>query len=189
MATVAAVAMRRAVAGLALGLMVTGCVGLPVHPFGPPLDPPRVAQVVVNWRNSVAFSPDPVNGGRQQPVLGGQMYLFGATVDYPMVARGGAKVELFDESNGPATGPALEEWVFRPEDMPHLMKKDFLGVCYMVLLPWGTYRPEIQKIKLRTAYLSPDGLPVYTENVVTLDTNNGVITDVTGKVSPAGLKR
>lgn len=191
MASVPAVALRRTMWGLAVVLvpLMSGCVGLPMHHLSGPVIPAKVSQVLVAWQNNVAMSPDPLNGGRSQPVLAGRMYLFGAKIDYPLLAQGGFKVELFDDTNGiPAERP-LEEWAFRAEDMPHLMKKDFLGVGYSVLLPWGTYRPDIVKLRLRTSYTPPDDLPVYTENLVTLDTSNGIIRDVSSNHPPLSLRR
>jgi hypothetical protein len=171
-----------------LAPLLTGCLTLPHHPWG--AEPaPKVCQVTMCWQNSVGLGPDPVNGGRTQPVLAGRMYLFGPKIDYPLLAQGGFKVELFDDSSGRCSDVPLEEWIFRPEDMPNLMKKDFLGVGYTVLLPWGTYRPDITRLKMRTSYQPMDGLPVYAENLVTLDVGNGVLEDVTGKVAPMSFRR
>ena len=190
MAATPAMAMRRAAWGVAVLLapLLTGCLTLPHHPWDGEPGPTKVCQVMVAWRNSVGLGPDPINGGRTQPILVGRMYLFDSKIDYPQLAQGGLKVELFDESRGVCNGvPPLENWVFNAEDMPNLMRKDPLGIGYTLLLPWGTFRPDITKIKMRTCYTPTGGLPVYTENVVTLDIGNGVIEDVTSKVPPPAM--
>ncbi|MFQ3650509.1 MAG: hypothetical protein SNJ75_09260 [Gemmataceae bacterium] len=193
MATVPALALirrlRTLLGGLAvLATLTTGCVTItpPSLSFSSYHTPaPKVSQVVMAWQNWIGSGPDPANGGRPIPILTGRMYLFGPRLDYPMLAQGGCRVEVFDESSGVVAPTPAFTWDIDAKDMPTLMKKDFIGIGYTMLLPWPSYHPSMHKLRVRTAYFPPDSLPIYSENVVTLDVGNGQMQDARGYIQPA----
>jgi hypothetical protein len=193
MAIVPTMALNRCVrvlwAGLAvIACLATGCVTLTppsIHFSGYHAATPKITQVVMAWQNWIGIGPDPANGGRPIPILTGRMYLFGPRMDYPLPAEGGFRVEVFDESSGVVAPTPAFTWDVDAKDMPKLLKKDFIGVGYTVLLPWPTYHTGMHKLRIRTAYLPPNALPIYSENVVTIDVGNGHIQDARGYIVPA----
>ena len=132
---------------------------------GPPVG--EVCQAVAYWANQVAFSPDPVNQGRQSPVLRGRLYLFGRQIDFPRTGGGSVVVELFDATPNTGRDPnlPLEVWEFDADTLrQRCLSRDMIGWGYNLFLPWGTYRPEISTVRLRVCYQPPGGLPIYTDN-------------------------
>jgi hypothetical protein len=176
----------------ALATLATGCVTItpPSVNFTShaPAPATKPSQVVVAWQNWIGSGPDPANGGRPTPVLTGRMYLFGPRLDYPIIGEGGFRVEVFDESSGVVAPTPAFTWDVDAKDMPNLLKKDFIGYGYTLLLPWPNYNPSMNKLRIRTAYMPPGSFPVYSENVVTLDVGNGQIQDARGYIQPASFQ-
>jgi hypothetical protein len=131
---------------------------------GPPTGP--VCQVVATWNNEVAYAPDPTHGGKPTPGLAGRVYLFGSVVDFPQAGEGKLVVDLYDETQAPASGPALplEEWRIDKDTLQRLLRRDVIGWGYTVFLPWGTYKPEIQKVRLKVRFEPVHGTPIYSED-------------------------
>jgi hypothetical protein len=140
------------------------------------------------WQNSIAIGPDAANGGNPVPILAGRMHLFGTNMDFPILAEGGIRVEVYDETTGVPTPAPVFTWDIEAKDMPKLMRRDVVGVGYTVLLPWPTYQPTINRIRVRLAYMQPGTLPIYTENQVTLDVGNGQMHDGTRYIQPASFQ-
>jgi hypothetical protein len=149
-----------------LPLLSGGCVSLlgkstdaneppPPSPATPP------CQVVSLWPPEVRLAPDPVHQGQNNPGLVGRVYLFGSDFGWPVTGDGSLVIDLFDETSGQSF--LLEEWRFDNGNLKKLLRKDGLGWGYTVFLPWGTYRPEIAKVRLRVAYRppAPTALPIY----------------------------
>jgi hypothetical protein len=129
---------------------------------GPPTGKP--SQAYVAWHNQVIFAPDPVNGGVATPALAGRLYLFGPNMGYPFVGDGIATVDVFDPSQKGADGEPkhLERWILKQATLQSCLRHDTIGWGYTLLLPWGTYRPDLAQIVLRVRYDPANGAPIYT---------------------------
>lgn len=138
-----------------------------------------VCQLLCTWQNSVQFAADPTRGGAPGPGLVGRLYLFGKVLAHPVRAEGSLVVDLIDETGGKPVHQ--EQWRIDPETLQLLRSKDFMGTGYTLFLPWGRYRPETNKVRLRVAFFSATNpAPVFTENAITLADGNGVIREGTG---------
>lgn len=115
-------------------------------------------QIAVRWENEVAFTPDPVHGGKPSPALVGRVMLFNQRM-LPMEGDGSLHVELADATVTPPK--VLERWNIDPATMQKYQRKDFVGVGYNVLLPWTTYNAATTSVQLRVAYQSKKGAPLY----------------------------
>jgi hypothetical protein len=148
-------------------------------PDAPPHGP--VHQVVATWNNQVLFAPDPVHGGRLSPGLAGRLYLFGPEIACPLEGDGSLVVDLYDESCDKPV--MLEEWRFDHDTLQRLFRKDVIGWGYTVLLPWGTYKPEIKQVHLKVCYQPAMGSPLYAESSsMTLNAND---VDTASMIKPA----
>lgn len=171
-----------------LSLALTGCVtpgSQFIKSMQAPLMGPTACQIVSTWNNSVAFVPDPTKGGMPQPGFVGRVYLFGENIDFPIVAQGEMTVDLIDESCQPPR--LVERWNFDPETLGRLVKCDIIGKGFTIFCPSKEYRPDMTKIRLRTGFKATNSsAPIYTENVVTLSTLNGVIREGKGALPTPG---
>jgi hypothetical protein len=168
-------------------LLVTGCTCLDsftCHDDAPPTG--AVYQVVATWNNRVVVAPDPVHGGASTPGLAGRVYLFGPQVDFPLEGDGSFVVDLYDDSGAK---PVLrEEWRFDRETLQKLLRKDMVGWGYTVFLPWGTYKPDAQQVRLQVCYQPAKGTPLYAEGAkITL--NKGSPDDVVVRTQSAPANR
>lgn len=154
------------VASLVLLLVAAGCEttgdllpGGDVPPTG------KVAQVSVAWHNQVVFAPDPVHDGQMTPGLAGRLYLFKPNMGYPLAGDGQVVVDLLDPSQkGPDGGPVrLESWILKDYTLKTSLRKDTIGWGYDLLLPWGTYRPDLTQVVLKARYDPPQGVPIYSQ--------------------------
>ncbi|HLJ95942.1 MAG TPA: hypothetical protein VKU02_22395 [Gemmataceae bacterium] len=120
-------------------------------------------QVVAAWNPAVVKTPDPVHDGDETPGLVGRIYLFGADVGCPLLGDGTLCVTLYDDTAGPAPKgtPPLEEWQFDHVTLKRLQRRDPIGWGYTVFLPWGTYRPEINRVHLKVRYTPQKGGPLF----------------------------
>jgi hypothetical protein len=89
----------------------------------------------------------------------------------PEGTAGDLTVELFDQTHRAAKGEAvaLEKWVIDPETLKKLARKDQGGPGYTVYLPWGSYRPGIQRVALVVRYGPPRGLAQLNRSTLTID--------------------
>ncbi|MBL8799069.1 MAG: hypothetical protein JNM56_34605 [Planctomycetia bacterium] len=150
-----------------LAALLPGCVGL--DPFlanssAPPKGAP--CQIVTTWNHQVAYAPDPANGGKPAPGIAGRLYVFGSEIGCPLVHDGCLKVELYDDRpTGTGGAPVLlEEWNIDRETLQRLQRKDTIGWGYTLFLPWGTYKPELQKVRLKVCFQPVGRTPLYTES-------------------------
>ena len=122
-----------------------------------------VCQAVACWDNHVMYAPDPVHNGMPTPGLAGRMYLFGPEIGTSLIGDGGVVVDLYDETH-PAAGPnppPLEEWRIDKDTLKRLQRRDPIGAGYTLFLPWGTYRPDINRVRLQLSYHPVNGTPLY----------------------------
>jgi hypothetical protein len=132
-------------------------------PIGP------ACKVVARWETHLVETPDSVNGGAPLRGLAGRMYLLGpdlptGDVSAPVSGDGEVIVDLYDDRPLAAGGTpvALERWLFPPEVLKKLLRKDIFGWGYTLFLPWGkTYRPDITQVHLRLQYKLRDAAPLY----------------------------
>ncbi len=172
---------RRLAAGLIL-TMAAGCVG--TGPFVKSEDTPPpgapACQVVTTWCNQVVFTPDPTHNGDTTPGLAGRVYLFGQTIDFPVVGDGCLVVDLFDEDRPAAQGKAaspLEEWRLDRDTLRRLLRRDPVGWGYTVFLPWATYRPDVIHLQLKIRYEPANGTPLFAGTPLTLKRNTELATE------------
>ena len=149
-----------------LPLVSGGCVSLlgkttDANELPPPSPATPPCQVVSMWPPEVRLAPDPVHQGQNNPGLVGRIYLFGSEFGWPVTGDGNLVIDLFDETSGQAL--LLEEWRFDNASLKKSLRKDGLGWGYTLFLPWGTYRPDIGKVRMRVAYrpVAPTALPIY----------------------------
>lgn len=141
-----------------------------------------VAEVATAWRNKIEYLPNPAAGGAMQPGLAGQVFLYTAEAK-PAVANGNLIVDLIDETPRPPGVPPLtpERWEFKKDVLKNLRTLDErFGECYVIFLPWPTYRPDVTHIRLRVRY-EPEGggFPIYApETRLILGAASGSISDV-----------
>jgi hypothetical protein len=118
--------------------------------------------VVTMWSNQVYLNPDPVHNGTPIPTLAGNMYLLGEGNAF-ITARGKVIVDLFDTTNDMDHPVQLERWIFDPDTLKKLLLKDNLGWSWRLILPWGSYRPEITRIELRAAFARDNLAAMYAQ--------------------------
>jgi hypothetical protein len=125
----------------------------------------KVAQINVAWHNQVVFAPDPMHDGQMTAGLAGRLYLFGPNMGYPLAGDGQVVVDVFDPARkGPDGKPLqLERWNLDQATLKNCLRKDQIGWGYTLLLPWGTYRPDLTQVMLKVHYDMPHSLPIYTE--------------------------
>jgi len=146
--------------------LVGGCLGL--EAFLTPKDPPPTGtpcRVVTTWAREVTFTPDPVNGGANTPGLAGRLYLFGPEITFPMLCGGQLTVDLYDARPEVNEGKPvlLEQWLIDSATLQRLQKKDTIGWGYTLFLPWGTYRPEINRVLLKVRFNPVKGTPLFAD--------------------------
>lgn len=128
--------------------------------------------ITIVWRNKVDYLPDPSRNGEMGPGLVGQVFLFDSKMQ-PAPAEGKLIVALYDESPRPPGQEANkpEGWEFTKETLKGLRGYDERwGPCYIVFLPWPTYRPDVSRVRIATRYEPESGPPMFVpESRVTLD--------------------
>jgi hypothetical protein len=128
-----------------------------------------VAQILATWEPKVVMTPDVVHGGAQMPGLACRMYLLDPP-GKPIQGEGSVIIDLREAAGAdPQTPPKLlERWEISHDILQKLLSKDQIGWGYTLYLPWGTYRPEIQRVQLQIRYLEK-GLPQFSPpTIVTL---------------------
>jgi hypothetical protein len=145
--------------------MSVGCITMPVLHWRqetPPSGP--VTRIVATWENQVIYTPDSVNGGRDLPGLAARLYLFSGDTGFPVQGDGAVQVDLYDVTNlPPGQQPKfpLERWNYDRDNLKRLLRKDMIGYGYTIFLPWSTYQPEINQVRLVVSYVPEKGAPVY----------------------------
>jgi hypothetical protein len=151
--------------------------------------PPRgqSSQASVTWHNQVIFAPDPVRGGVSSPGLAGRLYFFGPNMGFPLAVDGRVIVDLFDPGQkGPDGEPKLlERWNLDQDALHRCLRHDTIGWGYTLLLPWGTYRPDLAEVVLKVRYDPIKGVPIYA-NPATVTFNAVKDLHVTSNSRPIG---
>jgi hypothetical protein len=82
---------------------------------------------------------------------------------YPLAGDGSAVVDLFDPSQPGADGSPklLERWIIDKDMLQRALRPDTIGWGYTLLLPWGTFRPDLGQVVLRLRYEPVGGAPIY----------------------------
>jgi hypothetical protein len=156
-----------ALGGLALAVaLTTGCCDL--QSINAAKKPPvgTACQIATTWDSCLATTNDTVNGGAPLRGLLGRLYLFDNKVKTPITSEGNVIVDLFDDRPLAFGGQPirLERWQFPNDVVQQLLKEDIFGWGYALFLPWQTsYRPDITAVHLQVCFLSPNGVPVYTQ--------------------------
>jgi hypothetical protein len=156
-------------------LPLTGCELLETNEecSTKPPPPSKVCQIVATWQNHVEFSPDPTKNGQQGPVLAGRLYLFGQEIGFPVMGDGTISVALYDEST--EKSEMQEVWTVDKVTLASLVRQDRIGWGYTLLLPMSKYRPDMSRVRMKVCYHGPNGSRIYTEGLVTLAGENGVV--------------
>jgi hypothetical protein len=146
-----------------------GCVTLgPLLPGSDGAAGTAPCQVVAWWSNQVMWTPDPTHGGALTPGLAGRVYLFGPEIDFPLIGDGALVVDLLDPTAVTPDGSPvlLEEWRLDRDTLKRLLKRDMVGWGYTVFLPWGTYKPEVNRIQLMVRFepTNRPNLPLYAQS-------------------------
>jgi hypothetical protein len=143
--------------------LLSGCVTLDSLVRKELTASPNVCQVVPIWDPRVTLTPDPARGGAPAPGLVGRLYLFGPTVDFPLVGDGSVVVFLYNETPA-AEGKGrvlLEQWNFDADTLKRLVKRDMIGLGYTLFLPWGTHHPSITHVQMQMKYEPRQGAPLF----------------------------
>src|SRR5262249_44153575 len=53
------------------------------------------------------------------------------------------------------------KWSLDKDTLKRLQRHDTIGDGYTLFLPWGTYRPDIDKVHLNVTYTPTKGTPLY----------------------------
>lgn len=149
-------------AASALLVLTAGCVGLDLVANAPPAVPP--VQAVATWQPYVLFAPDPARNGATAAGLAGRLYLFGPQLDHPIAAEGRLQVRLFPDPPDPAKPDTpLEVWEIDADTLRGKLQRDAIGWGYNLLLPWGTYRPELSHIRMTVRFDPVQGVPLFAQ--------------------------
>ena len=137
----------------------------------------QVNEIAIGWRNWIDHLPDPTRDGASGPGLAGQMFLFGPGLQ-SVDADGSLIVELFDETPRPPGQPgnAPERWTFDKDTLNKKLRSvdERFGKCFVLFLPWPTYRPDVTKVRIVSRYQA-DGktlMPEETKLTIGLNPNN-----------------
>jgi hypothetical protein len=121
------------------------------------IDPAKTAaapcQISTRWGHVVQFPPDPVNNGKPTPTIAGRVYLFGKDLTTPIRAEGVMMIKLYDDSPEAVNKEeVLEAWLIDPSNLKKFERRDAAGWGYTVVLPWGTYRPDLKNVRIQVRF-------------------------------------
>ena len=179
---------------LPLTLLGSGCTTtgsfVPLADLDKPTGGP--CYVVAAWIPEVRDNLDPLRYGKKCPGLAGRVYLFGEEIKYPILCEGTIAVDLYDRTPGkPSSDVPLEVWHFDKVTLKRLQKRDAIGWGYTLVLPWGTYKPEITQVELRLSFQPVNGTPLYADSApVTFKSDMQVISqESTHIVKPQDVQK
>jgi len=141
-----------------------------------PADQAPVTQVVVLWSPQVVTGVDPVHQGAPIYGLAGRVFLFGPELKENLIADGDLVVDLYaTPPEQPQVSPACSQtWVIKKDVLNReYLRKDGLDKVYTLNLPWPGYRPDITQVRLSVRYEPAKGVPISTQDLVTL--NRGLV--------------
>ncbi len=147
-----------------------------------------VSQVQAAWENRVIVTQDAVNNGAPLVGLLGKLHFFGDEVGFPRTCKGTITVDAHEILPDGKT-KMMERWQIDPITMQKLIRKDTLGSCYTIFLPWSTYRPDMARVQLQVKFVpETGGVPLFsTPTAVSLLQESQPV--ITGNVIPAGGAR
>jgi hypothetical protein len=120
-------------------------------------------QVAAFWMGGVDVKPNPVNG-TPVPGFGGKILFLRTKPGDTVAVDGTITFQLFEDKQSQGQQPApLEQWVIQPEHLPLLLNKDMSGWGYNVWLPWSSYAPTIQSVRMIVMYQDKSGTVLYGE--------------------------
>lgn len=151
-----------------LALLLAGCHHLARFCPWPTETAPShgpICKVVATWNHHVVFTPDPTRNGMPTPGLTGRVYLFDENIAFPQPGDGKLVIDLYDARPDANDGKPrwLEQWEFDPVTLARLLKPDTIGQGYTLFLPWGTCKPDINRVVLKVCYQPPQGPPLYAD--------------------------
>ncbi len=153
------VAKRRLVVGFATSLaMLAGLSGcLPEFFTTDPKSQEALStvpcQIHTRWDHQVHFPGNTQDNGHPIPQIVGRFYLFGSDLTTAVPARGTVQVYLYNNMpDAPDKETPLEKWVIDTKTVKRLEKRDAAGWSYTLLLPWGTYSPDITHVRLMVRF-------------------------------------
>ncbi len=127
--------------------------------------PPRLTGT---WNAKVGRTPDTVSGG-SQIALSGRFVLSGLSAD-DVAPTGALSFELYElKSPGDAELTLLEEWRIESEHLARFGSQEAEGFVMPLNLPWGSYRADIETVKLVARFKPAKGEELTHEATVTLD--------------------
>ena len=117
-------------------------------------------QAAATWQTYVLFASDPTREGARTPGLAGRLYLVGAQADVPIFAPGKVEVRLYADNPGSRTRRTPKatdnaRWKcgnIDPETLKGKLQHDAIGWGYSLLLPWGTYQPDLTHVRLTVRF-------------------------------------
>ncbi len=179
-------------------IMFTGLAGcvpefFTTDPNGSEVESKTPCQILTRWEHQVHFTADTANKGKMTPLIVGRIYLFASDLTTAVAAQGTMFVYLYnDMPDAMDKQTPLEVWGFNVKDVKRLERRDAAGVSYTLLLPWGTYRPDLTHVRLQIQFnrLAADAkAPMYSDTIaVTFENDKGPKVEIahkqTGPVVP-----
>jgi hypothetical protein len=150
------------VAATPLLLIATGCVGLDCKTKDLPIGVPM--QAAAYWKTYVLFGADPAHDGAKCPALAGRVVLY-SQAGTPVVAPGKMQVRLFSDMPGEKKSDTpLEVWELDADTLKGKLQRDVVGWGYSLILPWGTYNPELTHVRLTVRFEpATGGMPLFAQ--------------------------
>lgn len=123
-----------------------------------PVAMPATADMTVVWQNRISHLPDPTKGGAMSPGLVGQLFLRGPKGE-PVTVDGTLVVDLYHQI--PCHDVLQERWMLDGATLERLATTDErFGKCHALFLPWPTYNPKIQTVRLTARFEPKTGKPL-----------------------------
>lgn len=132
------------------------------------------AHITVMWQTRLASLPDQARGGAMGQGLVGQLFMYDQNFQFAM-PDGPLTVDLYDETPranvAPGQGPLLERWQINKDVLQTLVTMDEkFGKSYALFLPWPSYRPDINRVRMMVKYEQEGGHTLYaTASTITID--------------------
>ena len=171
--------MTRTLMGYLTGLMLCfagmGCQSLSSTSFtsifedkAPTGKPTEVGAI---WQDGIDVQLDAQHGGLPVRGFAGRVFFMQARqgqASQTVLIDGTLQVLLYDDRPVQGQGPPipLETWTILPEHLSMLVKKDMTGWGYSLWLPWNTYHPSIQSVRMSVQYTGRDGTKLIGEPIM-----------------------
>lgn len=116
------------------------------------------ARAAATFSPKVILAPDPTRGGAEVIGLLGRLFILDKEGTHMIETTGVLKVDLYDHTHAAGDTPPvmLEHWIFDPETLKKLGRKDMFGYGFSLFLPWSTHRKDISKIYMVLRF-EPEG--------------------------------